>query len=131
MQDQVTVSPSASVTTSVSVAVSVVSATASVTAPVLSELAITGSSPAASTVTVAAIATVTESSPAPAVPPLSVIVVMVTTRFPAVGDWSTFLYAMPSINASINALVRPAAGVNVTVAVLLVTDTAQTRFWAL
>ena len=54
-----TVSPSASVTTSVSVAVSVVSATASVTAPVLSELAITGSSPAAATVTVAAIATVT------------------------------------------------------------------------
>jgi len=70
----------------VSVAVSVVSATASVTAPVLSELAIVGLSSAAAAVTVEAIVTVTELSPLLEVPPESVIVVMVITLFPAVGD---------------------------------------------
>ena len=52
----------------------------SVTAPVLSELAIVGSSSAAMTLTVEAIATVTESSPELSVPPLSCSVVIVITR---------------------------------------------------
>ena len=69
----------------VSVAVSVVPAAASVTAPVSSESAITGASFAAATVTVAAKETVTESSPAPTTPPSSCRVVIVITRFPAVG----------------------------------------------
>ena len=69
-----------------SVAVSVVSATASVTAPVLSELAIVGLSSAAAAVTVEAIVTATELSPLLEVPPESVIVVIVITLSPAVGD---------------------------------------------
>ena len=69
-----------------SVAVSVVPSDASVTAPVLSELAITGSSSEAAAVTVEAIDTVTELSPPSAVPPESLIVVTVITQFPADGD---------------------------------------------
>ena len=75
-----------------SVAESVVPDAASVTAPVLSEFAITGSSAAAATVTAAPMLKVAVSEP----PPLSVSDVIVTARLPAVGDWSVFLYAIPS-----------------------------------
>ena len=85
-------SPSPSVTVIVSVAVSVVPDAASVTAPVSSESAIEGALFVLATVTVAAIDTVTLSSPEFAVPPLSFIVVIVTTLLLAtVGEVSVFL----------------------------------------